>query len=232
MGGGRSLGIPAHVIKGNFVWMVPSPEWRGGTKGVLARVASGWALSGILTAGSGARYTPTFSYQNGGGNVNLTGSPRYAARIVLVGDPGSGCSDNQYKQFNVEAFTGPKTGSLGMESGQNYLGGCPDHTIDLSLQRNFRVGGSRSLQVRLDMFNVFNSVIYTARQTTLQFNSPTDLTIRNPQYVVAEGDTTLAPGAVGTVLNSSRLLPNNAGFGAATGAAAPRNLQLTFRLQF
>jgi len=121
---------------------------------------------------------------------------------------------------------------MGLESGQNYMVGCPDRTVDLSLQRNIRLGGSRNLQLRLDAFNAFNVVVFNARQTQLQLNSPTDLTIRNPQYVANTGDTTLAPGAVGTVLNSTRLLPNNAGFGAVSGAQNLRNLQFQIRFQF
>ena len=51
--------------------------------------------------------------------MNLTGSPNYLARIVLNGDPGSGCSSNQYKQFNTAAFSGPTYHSIGAESGAN-----------------------------------------------------------------------------------------------------------------
>ena len=56
--------------------------------------------------------------------MNLTGSPSYAARIRVVGDPGSGCSDDQYAQFNTAAFAGPTYNSLGLESGANLLAGC------------------------------------------------------------------------------------------------------------
>jgi hypothetical protein len=164
--------------------------------------------------------------------VNLTGSPTYPARIVITGDTGSGCSDNQYQQFTTTGFTGPQTGSVGLESGFNYMGGCSDHTVDLALQRTFRVHGAMKFMVRLDAFNAFNAVVYNARSTQLQLNSPTDLTIRNPQYVVKEGDTTLAPGAVGTVLNPNRLTPATAGFGAVTGAQAMRSFQLNARFSF
>jgi hypothetical protein len=50
--------------------------------------------------------------------------------------------------------------------------------------------------------------------------SPTNLTVVNNQY-----------NADGT-LNQSRAKPNNAGFGAATGAQAMRNVQLQLRFQF
>ena len=72
--------------------------------------------------------------------------------------------------------------------------------------RNIKAGGARQLQFRLDVFNAFNAVVINARQTQIQYNSPTDLTIRNSQF--------LADGSV----DPARLKPNNAGFGAATGA--------------
>jgi len=162
----------------------------------------------------------SYSYQNNGGNVNLTGSPDYGARIVYIGDPGNGCSDNQYAQFNTAAVTGPTYGSLGLESGRNILRGCPDKTVDLAIMREIRIGGGRRLELRLDAFNAFNTVVINARQSQIQYNSPTDLTIRNPQ--------TLADGSI----NPARLTPRTAGFGAATGAQAMRSVQLQIRLAF
>ena len=93
-------------------------------------VLNDWQLSGVLTGRlrpttttdnqPGGRYDLTYNYQNNGTNTNLTGSPDYAARIVYVGDPGSGCSGDQYEQFNTAAVTGPTYGSVGLESGRNH----------------------------------------------------------------------------------------------------------------
>jgi hypothetical protein len=152
--------------------------------------------------------------------VNLTGSPSYAARIRVLGDPGSGCSDDQYSQFNTAAFAGPTYNSLGLESGSNLLAGCFEKAMDLSIARNIRLGGGRQIQLRVDMFNAFNWVSITGRQNQLQLNSPTDLTIRNNQF--------LADGS----LNPARLTPRDAGYGAATGAADMRTVQLQLRFQF
>ena len=88
------------------------------------------------------------------------------------------------------------------------------------------------MTLRLDAFNAFNAVVFNGRQTQLQLNSPTDLTIRNPEFVAAAGDTTLAPGAVGNVLNPNRLTPSTAGFGAVTSAQAMRSFQLNVRFAF
>ena len=233
----ENLALQKHVIKSYAVWDIPNAPSKWGTLATI--LLSDWQLSGVLTAGSAyqpgftqangsaqannqgnGRYDLTYTYQTSGAQVNLTGSPDYAARIVYIGDPGSGCSSDQYKQFNTAAVTGPKYGSVGLDSGRFILGGCPDHTVDMALAKNFRVGGRRALQFRLDVFNVFNTVVYNDRQRDITFRSPTDLTIVNSQY--------LPDGS----LDPARLTPRTAGFGAATGAQPLRNMQLQIRFGF
>ena len=222
----EDLPMQKHVIKGYGVWDLPDvPQSFGRAVGL---VLNDWQISGVLTAGSAnnannqtnGRYDLTYSYQTDGGSVNLTGSPDYGARIVYVGDPGSGCSSDQYRQFNTAAVTGPTYHSVGMESGRSILGGCPDKTVDLAIARNIRIGGGRQFQFRLDVFNAFNTVVITDRNRNVNYRSPTDLTILNSQ--------TLADGSV----DPNRLTPRTAGFGAATNAQPLRNLQLQIRFQF
>jgi hypothetical protein len=212
------------------VWEFPSAPSALGRVG--AAVLNDWQISGVLTAGSAnhngnnntaqnnGRYDITYNYQNNGAAVNLTGSPDYAAKIVYVGDPGSGCSSNQFKQFNTAAVTGPTYNSVGLESGRFLLGGCPDKTVDLALARNIRLGGHRTFQLRLDVFNAFNAVVINDRERNITYRSPTDLTIVNSE--------TLPDGS----LDPARLTPKTAGFGAATSAQAMRNLQLQIRFGF
>ena len=71
---------------------------------------------------------------------------------------------------------------MGLESGQNYLTGCWERFWDFALARTIRLGGSRKVQLRLEMFNAFNTVVFTGRNTTMQLASPTNQTIGNPQY--------------------------------------------------
>jgi hypothetical protein len=92
--------------------------------------------------------------------------------------------------------------------------------MDLSIARNIRLGGGRQIQLRVDMFNAFNTVVFDSRVTQLQLNSPTDHTIRNPQFL-ANGD-----------VNPARLRPEDAGYGAANGAANLRTVQMQLRFQF
>jgi Carboxypeptidase regulatory-like domain/TonB-dependent Receptor Plug Domain len=219
-----------HIIKANAVWDLPKVPASFGAIG--AAILNDWQISGVLSAGSAPAYDLSYTYQNNGANKNITGSPDFGGRVVFLGDPGSGCDGDQYAQFDRASVTGATYGSVGLESGRNILRGCYDKTIDLSLVRSFPMGGGRELQFRLDAFNAFNTVVINGRQTQVQFNSPTDLTVRNPQFVANAGDTTLAPNATGSVLNSSRLLPKDAGFGAATGAQNMRNLAMAIRFRF
>jgi hypothetical protein len=215
----KNQGLQRHIVKANFIWDMPDWHTTGNGR-LLAAVINDWQLSGIFTGGSGARYDVTYQYQNNGANVNLTGSPDYAARVVINGDTGTGCSSDRFKQFNTQSFSGPLPGSLGLESGRNYLVGCADHTTDLAIARNLRIGGNRSAQIRVEMYNALNVVVYNARQTQLQLVSPTNQAIRNSQF--------LADGSV----DPNRLKTTSAGFGAVTGAQPLRTVQVQLRFSF
>ena len=211
---------PIHTLKGTFVWDLPDLDSDGALMRTVGLIANDWQLSGVASYQSGAGYSAGYSYQNGGSQLNITGSPNYSGRVIITGDPGSGCSSSQYRQFNTDAFAGPPVGSVGLESGQNYLRGCWERFWDFAIARTIRLGGGRQIQVRAEMFNAFNTVVFDARNTTMNLQSPTNQTITNPQYD-ADGN-----------LVQTRLIPENAGFGAVTGAANMRSVQLQLRFQF
>ncbi len=212
-------GLRRNTIKAYGVWQLPLLH---GVAKPLAAVANGWQLAGALTAGNGPTYDATYSYNANGANVNITGSPSYAGRIRVVGNPGSGCSGNAYQEFNTAAFVGPTYGSQGNESGSSLLHGCFDHTVNLSISRYFRLGSEkRQLQIRADAYNIFNAVVINAVQSNLVLASPSSpSTILNNQYN-ADGS-----------LNQARATAATAGFGAATAAQAMRSLQLQARFIF
>jgi hypothetical protein len=223
----NQLNLQRHLVKANWVWNLPKLPTNNAVEKAAGLVLNDWQLSGIFTGGSGNRYDLRYGYNTAGSNVNLTGSPDYGARIVLTGDPGKGCSSDRFRQFNTAAVTGPTYGSVGLESGRNYMRGCPDHTTDLAVARNIRFGNARQFQVRVDAFNLFNTAIITDRNRTVNFNSPTDMTIRNSQ--------TLPDGSI----DPTKLTPRTAGFGAATNWSTnainnnyQRVIQVTLRMQF
>jgi hypothetical protein len=218
------LGAPApqrHVMKANFVWDLPDLRSPRPPMRALGLVMNDWQLSGIWTGASGTPYIVGFSYQSGGSSTNLTGSPDYGARIRVVDDPGRGCSRDVYRQFNASAFQGPSVGSVGLESGNDYLRSCFTSVFDLAIARNIRLGGSRRLQLRVEMFNAPNSAVITGRNTTLNLSDP-----NNPVT-----PTNLPFDAAGTLI-AARSLPRGAGFGVANNYQAPRSVQAQIRFSF
>jgi len=208
-----------HTMKGNFIWDLPDLKGSGSAAHALGLVINDWQLSGIWTATTAAPYQISFGYQNGGNSVNLTGSPDYGARARVVGDPGPGCTDNVYQQFNTAAFQGPLVGSVGLESGNNYVKGCFQSVLDLSIARNIRLPKGRTITVRVDMFNAPNAAIITNRNSQMNLNNPNDpVTITNLPY-----------DASGTLVRGT---PRNAGFGVATGYQAARSIQAQVRFAF
>jgi hypothetical protein len=199
-----------HSFIGNFVWEIP----KSAAKGVLGQVLNGWQLSGVYRYQSGQPYNLSVSIP-GVGSTNILGTGNTAPpRVVVVGDPGSGHSSDPYRQFNQAAFTIPRPGSTGLESGRNFLTTAPTNNWDLSLAKGFDLGGVRKLEFRIDAFNAFNHTQFYTLNTTLAVRSLTDPTPTNLPY-----------DANGNLVNPS-------GFGAVTAVRPPRNIQLQVRFTF
>jgi hypothetical protein len=210
-----------HIMKATFVWDLPDLPKSTPVRRAIGLILNDWQFSGIWTGATGSPYAIGFSYQSGGSSVNLTGSPDYAARIRVVDDPGSGCSDDVYRQFNTAAFHGPLTGSVGLESGNAYMTGCFSSVLDLSIARNIRLGGTRQIQLRVDMFNAPDAAIITGRNATVSLSSPSDPV--TPQNLPFDSNGNLIV---------ARSLPRGAGFGVANAYQAPRTVQAQIRFSF
>ena len=173
-----------------------------------------------LVGHPGGAFTLGVSYQGGGGNQNITGSPNYGGRVRILGDTGSGCGGDIYRQFNTAAFSGPLVGSVGLESGADYLRGCFFQALDFAIAREARIGESRRLQFRLDIFNAPNEARITGRNTTVNLVSPLDQSVTNLPF---DASGNLIP---------SRSQPKNGGVGVANGYQGPRTLQAQIRFVF
>ena len=209
-----------HFLIFNSVW---EPAGFKSMGGVVHQLTKDWQFAGVWKYASGTAYTLGYGYNSQGSNVNITGSPDFGGNVVLSGSPGSGCSSNPLAQFNVSVVKGPSYGSVGMDSPRNNMRGCPIDNVDTSVIRRFRFWKfqeSRRFEFRADIFNVLNIVQFNARNSTVTFNTPAAMAVQNGEY---NADGSLASG---------RQLPKNAGFGAVTGAAAMRSVQLELRLTF
>src|SRR5262249_55520386 len=153
-------------------------------------------LSGIYRYQTGAPYNINFSIP-GLSPYSLTGTQDIeGARIVLLGNPGSGHSSDPFRQFNTDAFTVPSPGSIGLESGRNFLYRNPINSWDLSLAKRFRIKERGMIELRLDAFNAFNHTQFDAINATLNVvgfqngkidTTPTNLPFKDGKLVNKNG---------------------------------------------
>jgi len=199
-----------HVVSVNFVYELPKAT----SNKALGYIANDWQLSGVYRYQTGAPYNIGFTIP-GLSSYGVTGTQQIeGGRIVIIGNPGSGHSGDPYRQFNAAAFTTPKLGSLGLESGRNFLYRSPINSWDLSLLKSFKIKERVTLQARLDAFNALNHTQFDTYNTTLNVRSLTDPTPTNLPF------------------DASGNLVNKLGFGAVTGVRPPRNMQWSVRAQF
>ena len=191
------------------------------SSGALGALLNDWQVAGVWTAATGQPYAVTYTYSSGGSNINLTGSPDYAARVRDRRRHRQRLQQRSGPPVPTNAFQGPISPSVGLESGNGYLHGCFQSAFDTSISKQIDCAATRPCRFRADIFNFLNQGIVTGRNTTMQLNSPNDpVTIVN-----------LPVDANGNVI-AARTKPNGAGFGMATTFQTPRTVQLQIRFGF
>jgi hypothetical protein len=134
--------------------------------GILAGIAGGWQLSSTFTAYSGAPFTVTSS----AASLNAPGNPQLADQIKddveILGGVGPATP-----YFDVTAFR-PVTEARFGTGTFNSLRGPGVRNLDLSMTRTIGMGGAKTLQLKVDVYNVFN------RPT---FANPSNVNVSNLQ---------------------------------------------------
>jgi len=160
-----------HALSVNFSWMLPFAG-RGGLHGALVE---GWQLSGIFTALSGIPMTPFFTFDHDrDGTTDNEQRPNLAPGVTQPRK----VSRTQY--FSADDFVLPAIGTRGT-FGRNRIYGPGLVTFDPAVAKEFYLGAdrSRSLQLRIEAFNVFNRTNFALPSVgnLTVFTTPTE---RNP----------------------------------------------------
>ena len=100
----------------------------------------------------------------------IGGDYNWASRIWIAAqqsgqDPNEGARTPQ-QWFNTAAFSVPAAFTYG-DAGRNIVIGPGIFNTDASIIRNFMLGGSKSIQFRLEAFNLFNKPIWGDPQMAL-----------------------------------------------------------------
>ena len=144
-----------HNLVANATWDLP---WGENLTGAARAVAAGWRVSAIATYRSG--YPLTVFVQNnrsrsqwqpslgpGIGRDRPSYAPGFNAGNAVTGNP------NQW--FSPQAFVLPPAGTFG-NVGRGDLEGPDRRSVDLAFVKEVRPGSGTGLELRLEVFNVFN----------------------------------------------------------------------------
>ena len=202
-----------HIFNFNWVYQLPHND---GVNAFVSGLINNWQISGGYRLESGLPYGLTWGINGVSTNNNIAGSnTENANRPIIGGDPGPGYDVNDpYQQFAVDIYSQSPVGSIGLESGRNYLNRAPINNVDLSVEKGFGLGGRRRLAFRVDAFNVLNHTQFDAVANNMLFAALGDNAIVNLPY------------------DASGALVRTNGFGAVTSVRSPRVLQLLARFQF
>jgi hypothetical protein len=187
----RQNGGRPHNLVINYSYQIPnlSTVWNN----VLVRgVFDGWQISGLTDMRGGTRtgFEPDDDemWDSGTGELdeNMTGGSGNS-RVNVVCDPSLARSERTFeRQFRTECIQppgGPAAGDpfyLGTSTLDEWVSlGFINH--DLTIQKSFALGGRRSLQLRIEAYNAFNTTQYGSVDTQPLFDFTTGEQV-NPNF--------------------------------------------------
>jgi hypothetical protein len=156
-----STGDIPHYFGASLVWDLPFGEARAKQpRGVLGMLAREWSVATVVTLQSGVPVAVTQA--NSLGYAGFT-----TQRPNLVGDPQLPADERTPAHwFNTAAFATANQFSLGTAS-RNPVRGPSYRDVDLALMRLVRVGGTRAIELRAEVFNLLNTVNFGAPAAVL-----------------------------------------------------------------
>lgn len=179
-----------HIFSAGFSYDIPAFA--------NSRLGQGWQLNTIVTLESGR----PFNIRSG---TNVSGVGDFVDRAVQVGDPFANLTDSgQFERFfSAAAFANPQAGTFSALP-RNAFHGPSFRTVDLSVFKTTKLTGGTSVQLRCEVFNVFNITNWA-----------------NP------GSTLSSSTTFGLMTNT-----RNGSGAPGIGAGEPRNVQLAVKLLF
>jgi hypothetical protein len=146
-----------HKLAVSANWKLPSPS-EGAAKAILG----GWQIAGVLTSQTGVPYTVRCQASfTAGCDYNADGTNFDRPNVPSFGDSKSGSNDEFIAGLFTRAdFPRPPNGQNGT-LGRNTFRGPRYFNVDMALVKSIRIpalGRSSDLQLRVEAFNLFNTV--------------------------------------------------------------------------
>jgi hypothetical protein len=233
-----------HILTVSYIYDIPRLSKRF-DNGVVKAVFDGWQLSGTSSYATGRPKNLSVTYTSGTATItagqtcppgtvqtsatvctmltDFTGGT-VNARPNIICDPVKGASGSDLTGsafvINTACFTNP--------TGLGQIGNMPRNSVripsilnnDVALFKNFKIGESRGIQLRWEVFNIFNRANFDDIDGSLTFG----VVQVNPnpgQACTVVGNTCTA------VVRQTRTT-----FGTPTTARTPRVMQASLRVNF
>ncbi len=202
-----------NVLNGSVIYNLPTFAGEGGVKEWLM---GNWAIGGILIYADGQ---PMTVYgPNPGGDLDIhPGSIGYDdnARPLETGVSCSGSGDLGVLNPAAYTFTGYQLGNNAQMMKRGQCDGPDFFQTDLSVYKNFPFQDRFNVQLRFEMFNIFNTNNLIGNSVNTTFNAP--VTLDGPRDQATVVTDTGAPAS---------------DFGQATRARDARQIQLGVKFSF
>jgi hypothetical protein len=198
-----------HIYNASLIWMLPSLE---GHPSAARHALGDWEIAAIVGAGTGQPLTVfTGSMPGLNGGPSGTGYTDNQMPNRVSSEPCRATSGPDEQIINPNAYTlnGFQLGGIGSARRGDCTGPGYFQT-DLAFYKNFPLKNGMKLQVRWDIFNVFNNTNFLFQDLNRTMN-PSDISVNAAQTQIVDAT-----------------IPTN--FGQATKTRDPRQMQFGFKL--
>jgi outer membrane receptor protein involved in Fe transport len=146
-----SNGDIPHIFVSSIVWDLPAGTGRARqVTGPLGAIVNDWTVTSIVTMQSGTPVAVTQANANSAWGFGTQ-------RPNLVGDPTLPADQRTPSQwFNTAAFSVAPVFTLGSAS-RNPVRGPSYRDVDFALMRRVPLGRSQAVEIRAEVFNLFNT---------------------------------------------------------------------------
>jgi hypothetical protein len=203
-------------------------EWRGWQVGGIFNARSGLPVNVLVTR-------PDILYFDG---ANYFLNPA-VGRTAVINTPGGGASRNIRRPnlvpgvdpfttsggllfLNPAAFSAPAPGSFG-DLERNSIHGPNFNQVDLVVGKRLPIHGATNVELRMEVFNLFNHDNFTNPVGTLPVAIPTSALTEANKVQPGQAYTNAAAGTFGTLTST---------VGRTVGLGTNRQIQFAFRFNF
>ena len=233
-----------HTFNLSLLYEIPfgrGRAWGTDMSPVADSLLGGWEVGGIVNARSGLPVPvqivrPDVVYSDVAGNIFANPA---ADRVALINTPRGGASRNVRRPdlvpgvdpfiedggtlfLNPAAFATPLPGTFGNLE-RNSIHGPSFKQVDLVISKHFALGGRTNIELRAEVFNLFDTVNFANPVGTLPQAIPT--------AALSEANR-LQPGQPYTAAAAGTFGRSTSTVGRTVGLGTPRQAQFALRLNF